>query len=375
MREISPSANSGIVITAPEAISYVFGRNRFSVKHAGASYISAQFYIYNQFGQLLGSEQREVYGTMLYADLERYFQIEFRNAKMAPGDYESEYIYSSMQQTFSVTISVQCSLRDGTEEIANGISVKVDGVFGQLGARESSAGPKNLVRYVNLPQTFDLFAGSDTWFSIGGHGAPIEQIQIPNSSVGTASGYRLVSLNLQGHGTSGGAASSIVRNTAEKVGATLKSPTNILGYYFSVSAETCGVYLRWLDRSGRWQYFLFREESSEYDVSTLEEWAPADLPDPSEYIDGLNDAIRVRRSYERTHVRKLTARLIEEGFRDLLQSLSMSVAVDVYDGESSTGEHLWHRVLLKGGKFSKSYDPLFSYSVEIEEPVEFSQNS
>lgn len=373
MRTINPEGYERITITAPNIMAYAFNRLLFTVEVTDSVQMTVGVSVLNADGATLGTETREAYGGKVMVDIQRYVQTAFRDLTLSTTATQSGRIAipSEMQKRFEVLLSVTATLDDGSTESLQGYAVEFDAVFGTMGARESSAMPAKIRLYTNFPQTFDLFAGALTGMQIFQNGSSVRVIQIPDYSASAASGYRMVNANLGdipvlGEVVIAARASMVVE------GGAITAPT-AWETMAEVDHSTCGTYLRWLDRHGRWQYFLFTETANTYEVKERMEWTAAGLQDPAEYIDGLNIATDVRRCFLRTNSRSLTARLVDDGLRELLRSLMMAVVVDEYDGVSKEGTHLWHRVNIKPESWDDKYQPLQNFSVQIEEPEIISQ--
>ena len=377
MRTITVEGAEGFTIEAPSVMAYAFNRLPFAVKNESAVYLRCTFLVQLN-GVELGAETREAYGGSVSANLQQYVQSAFSEISLSTTATASGRVVipSQMMKTFAVLVVASATLESGTISTLN-YTVGQDVIFGTMGARESSSMPSKIRLYPNLPQTFDLLANEQSKLyleELGPGGGLVYNADLPVSAIGTASGYRLVNVNMGGLGAGYKLLNVVVRPTMVVNGAEVVAPA-MWRTLAEIDDSTCGVYIRWLDRHGRWQYFLFTEAENSYDVKTLQEWEIATTNDPADYVDGLNDAISKMRSFQRSNTRKLTAPLVDEGLRELLLSLMMAIVVDVYDGRDAEGTHLWHRVLVKPGKFSEAYQPLQNFSVEIEEPDVYSQIS
>lgn len=374
MRTIQVEGAESFTIEAPSVVAYVFNRMPFVVRHDSAVQLRATF-IVNSQGMEIGSEEREAFGGTVSAMLQQYFQSAFRTLSMTKTatDAGRVLVPSQMMKAMSVVISASATLEDGEIETMT-YTVTQDVIFGMIGARETSAMPSKIRLYPNLPQTFDLLANQNTKLYLEDlpGGSVVFDRELAVSVNGMASGYRMINVNISRIGAGYSLVNIVVRPAMVINGAEVVAPTT-WRTVAEVDLSTCGTYLRWIDRHGRWQYFLFRETESSYDTKTVEEWESAATNDPTDYVDGLNNAVNVWRVFSTSNTRKLTARLVDEGLRELLRSLMMAVVVDVYDGKNSAGDHLWHRVQIKPGKISTNYAPLQDFSVEIEEPEVNSQ--
>jgi hypothetical protein len=124
-----------------------------------------------------------------------------------------------------------------------------------------------------------------------------------------------------------------------------------------------GIYLRWLDRHGFLQYWLFQEGDLMGRSSNEGEKLNVDYSDVKYAYNGMN---RYQgKTYQTT--RKACATLVDRATFNLLSTIYSSPIVDIYIGES------WIPVNIVAGSFTDSGSDLQDFEIQITMPETITQ--
>lgn len=111
---------------------------------------------------------------------------------------------------------------------------------------------------------------------------------------------------------------------------------------FIVNLEVCdhedGFYLRWIDRHGCIQYFLFVKGTSTV-KNTLDKFI---VSNDSEEVDGMHFANQNRNSHvEGAITCKCCANALPDEIYEYVSSIVTSPMIDLYGGKTSSGDEIW----------------------------------
>ena len=130
-----------------------------------------------------------------------------------------------------------------------------------------------------------------------------------------------------------------------------------------VDSSECGIYLRWIDRHGFYQYWLFQIGDNILQVSTNGELLYQTFSDNKYAYYGVS-----RQSKKMQKSIKACATLIDQDTFDMLSTLHTSPLIDLYhEGE-------WFPVRLATGTMSHLRKPLQDFEIEIILPETISQS-
>lgn len=120
-----------------------------------------------------------------------------------------------------------------------------------------------------------------------------------------------------------------------------------------------GVYLRWIDRHGKWRYWLFK--AGDPTVTAASKFGLWYRTDYSKYDAGngyvggkgwQGDAGR-RQSFTRNDVQPLCAPLVTQEVFDMLQDITTSPVVDMFLGYATPTKPMWTAVTVEAGQYTK----------------------
>lgn len=113
-----------------------------------------------------------------------------------------------------------------------------------------------------------------------------------------------------------------------------------------------GIYLRWIDRHGFWNYYLFCEGNVNRNVGTNGLWYRNELANWEEIYHWQRDAGR-RQNLTRNDVLPVCAPLVDQDTFDMLQDVTTSPCVDMYLGKDENNVPKWTAVTIEAGTYVK----------------------
>ena len=125
-----------------------------------------------------------------------------------------------------------------------------------------------------------------------------------------------------------------------------------------VDDSNCGIYIRWIDRHGFYQYYLFMEGESVTESSSEGEKIN-ELYDDSKYT---YFGVSHYQGKSISRVVKACATLVGADTIDMLMTILSSPLVDMY------ADGMWIPVNISGGSFARSMEHLQDFEISIEIP-------
>ena len=130
-----------------------------------------------------------------------------------------------------------------------------------------------------------------------------------------------------------------------------------------IDNSKCGIYLRWIDRHGVYQYWLFQEGDNMLQIETDGELLYQDYSDDRYSYWGVN---RYHAKIMQKTI-KACATLVDWNTINMLSTLCSSPLVDLYFSRK------WIPVKLSNKTFTRSWKPLQNFEIEIVLPEIISQ--
>lgn len=316
------------------------------------------------------AEVREPFAGTFYFDIRRYLQIMFDDIAPSRIAHNKAFIDSPLKRTASVDVEVFAGREKHTL-----FSFLVDALWGAISARESSGGIMRRKWFTGYPFTIDVFARYGTSFDVLVDGKQSDIMFYCHEADATgATPYHRYLLD----------PTKIIKPDATTRTIHIAAPHGILllndtesigltAYSLDLDCSTDGVYLRWIDRQGRYCYYLFRETGSAATVSAEDTWEAGSTTPPTAYVNGVNIESFTRQQLQRRTTRSVGARLVDAETFDFLLSLAQAVIVDVFDGYDIDGIPQWHRVNIVPGGYEKTTTHCQDFIVSIEEPTQNAQ--
>jgi hypothetical protein len=126
-----------------------------------------------------------------------------------------------------------------------------------------------------------------------------------------------------------------------------------------------GIYLRWIDRHGMWNYWLFKQgdptrnakSDGTFNRNNLDKW---------EEIYHWQGSAGRRQNLTRNDVQPVCAPLVDQSTFDMLQDVTTSPCVDMYLGKDNDDTPRWTAVTIEAGGYTKDVDkPLQDFVMNI----------
>lgn len=315
-------------------------------------------------------EDREPYNGSGYFDIRRYLQMLFCDVEHSRIDYDRTFADSPLMREARVTVSwYRVNLQQAL------ITFSVSAIWGAISARESSGGIMRRKWFVRYPFTVDVYAKNGTSFDVQIDGKQSDILFYNHEADATgATPYHRYLLNPAKVIDPSMVARSVhiavphslvLKNDVESVG--------LVAYTLDIDRSTSGVYLRWIDRQGRYCYYLFKEIGRAATVAAVSTWEYNDMAVPTAYVDGVNIESPTRQHLTQKTTRSLGAKLVDSETFDFLLTLVRSVVVDVFDGYNADDAPQWHRVNVIPGSYEKSSKRYQDFIFSIEEPAQSAQ--
>lgn len=203
----------------------------------------------------------------------------------------------------------------------------VYGIWGALNIGEAYNEPRTVQWFENYPFAFDLYIPGDAQLQVAvGHGDGVSSFTAVDFGTG------LVSLNPKGwFPLAKSITIRLVRGDSDSVFDYTFDHTfrdivegGISDYVIMVNDGTCGMYLRWIDRHGKMQYYLF-EKGQQNQVDKAGDVKTGVFTGESyEYLT------TVYERKEATHSVMLCAPMVDEDTLAMLKTLNTSPYVELY---------------------------------------------
>lgn len=315
-------------------------------------------------------EDREPHNGSACFDIRRYLQILFSDLEHSRIDYSRTFGDSPLMREARVTVYWYSG-----NSLQALITFSVSVIWGAISARESSGGIMRRRWFVHYPFTVDVYAQNGTSFDVQIDGKqPDVMFYNHEADAPGATPYHRYLLNPAKIIDPSTVARSVhiavphslvLNNDVESVG--------LVAYTLDIDRSTTGVYLRWIDRQGRYCYYLFKEIGRATTIAAASTWERNDMVATTAYVDGVNIESPARQHLTQKTTRSLGAKLVDSETFDFLLTLARSVVVDVFDGYDVCGRPQWHRVNVVPGSYEKSAKHYQDFIFSIEEPAQSAQ--
>lgn len=371
---MSRTLNDGVFVEYPNATHFAFVPAIVRVTGVSEQGGAKQCDVTLSINGRNYTESRETYKGACIFDIQRYLQTAFDEVDFSDIDYQAGvFAYSPLKKTVGIMVN-----GTGGHEVLDDY---IDVIWGAISARESSGGNVHRKWFVNFPFTVDVLADSKTRFNMNiDNGKKTASFGGPPSGTGPT-GYRMALLDPSGPFEAFGptftvdnvkrsvrfdiTGAIILENDEERIGA--------MSYTLEVDRSREGVYLRWIDRQGRYCYYLFRDLGSTAGIAALMTWERNDMAVPTAYVSGVNIGTTVRQQFAQKTTRTLGAHLVDRETYDFLLSLARAVVVDVFDGYNDDDIPQWHRVNIVPASYEKTTKCFQDFIFSIEEPAQSAQ--
>lgn len=365
--------NNGYTIEYPEALAYAGMPAIVRVSNLDNTYIGVGLTI--KVGADYYTEVREPFNGAVAFDISRYMQMAFVGKDIAPTYGNDEQGVVSRAQA---NISVVVALTDSAEALTNVLSFDVNALIGYMTLGRANGGVMRGRRwFVNYPQTFPFYGedhlsvtlllnGAENELPLQRLGSEIQQVEVELSQYRSA-----IPENTR--------TATLLASEASYINGDKFNVATEASYLLTIDRCKQGVYLRWLDNTGQWCYYLFRVTGRSYATKEEQSWQDGILRSD---LDNTHD---VYMSSAQPHQRlsaqesiSLGAKLVDAETFDYLLSLASSPIVEVFANpseyfENNTTTPLWERVSIVAGTYARNSAPLQDFVLSIARAAHNSQ--
>lgn len=333
---------NGITIDHPD-IGFAF--NPISVKLSGLSSSSARL-ISGGF-----SIEKEASSGVAFFDL----------SAIARYMFDSTQFHKVETQDTTLLKNIEFTIKIGTTPIYTG---SIDIIWGALQVGETYRQAKTLKMFKGYPFTVPLYLTNGGMLQIqrdGGAFSDFENV-LPgklNIDISNVEANKLVRLLLDS-GENFSTFDITFDFTFRGVG------VNSVMIDIEVQ-DTCGeqgTYLRWINKHGEYNYYLFRENSQSSTSSDIDIVFDT-LYRTTDYTDHHHIGLGQSVGKEVVQARKLFAHLVDPETFDFLLDLVESPVIDEFTGYDSQGNPLWVSVTVASGTTNKSKAHLQDFELSL----------
>lgn len=354
-------AGLGFSVTYPNSVHFAFTPAIISIsgriKSASVEITS------DSTGQSYTENRKASPAGGVVFDIQRYLQMILEGIRHSVVDYSVRFSDSPIVRKIHVKVTVSVTT----------FEFDMDCVWGALDAGERCGGPYIRTWFVNYPFTFNVISKPSNFFDVKCDDGPVSSLAFGLTTtdeddyhhyiVNPARVFDTFLANRRLYIAIPNALQ--IRNDVERVGVT--------SYDLRISRDCSGVYLRWIDRQGQYEYYLFQRTAHEYAISKDESFSRNEMSNPAQYVDGVNIGTSTRQILRQAETLTIVAPLIDDPTYDYLSDLAQSPVVDLFTGYDDEGVPMWRRVNVATGSRTRSNDLLQDFNVSITLPEKNAQ--
>lgn len=296
--------------------------------------------------------------------------ISFELSAVARSLFDRLLFYRIEQQDTTLIKTLSFSLNDGENDFYSGT---IPVIWGALQIGETFSQSKTLTYFRGLPFTIPFFMGRETTLDVkidGSPSSPIGSLTVGkyNYPVTVFDAHRKIEIIGSTSSSNGG----VFNYTFDYTFGIIKKLSDM---HIIINIADCpneGVYLRWINQHGEYNYYLFTPSVSSSEVKNedivLENVFYSTYPTDGYHI-GTGKAI----GKTITNSQKIFASLIDENTYTLLLGLVKSPVVDMFIGYGSDNIEQWINISLKDGTFTRTQNDLQDFECMMITNDEFIQ--
>lgn len=347
------STGNGITVKYPDAIGFAF--NVCLIRITGAfAYFTARV-----GGRTL---RADAYNRVAYLDIQELVQSEFDGMEYSV-DYTQD---AKTRQGKSMLVNVSVCNFGGGALYTMGFSTFY--VWGAMFPGETYNAFRTLMYFPGYPFTFGLYTGNAAGkIMVANDGAAASLIDVSGEGVynfvipsATAKDYYDI-YDMKGTFTETTFDATFDLTFRMRFTGTQTKKLRIKVCHCRLDKP---VYLRWIDRHGFWQHFLFKQGDETRSVSSESGYMRNNLR-AYDGSYGLSDGVGRKQSYSREDSITICAPLVDAETFGLLQDMASSPVLDMYIPE----EDKWLSVTAKEGSYTKTDADLQDFIAEIVLPT------
>lgn len=311
------------------------------------------------------TENRAMFGKRCFFDASAYLQSSFDKSNF--NHVGSTVEKSPVGMLFTITISLY-----GTSgNLIDSFGFDTFAVWGAMQLGERYNGDRNLTWFKNFPQTAGIYTASAAKLSVTPTG--LSKVDVDLSSRGVwsvpldqwsaASGLELLLPASAGISTFDHTFDYTFQGLANKA----------VRITYTVDDSTCGQYIRWINRHGFYDYYLFKEGDKTTQITNEGEFLRNNMQDYN-FVNGYHGGTGVKQMKGEVQNIPVCAPLVDSETYDFLLQITASPVVHLYCGKSPAGADQWKSVNMSVGSFVKSRKNLQDFIATIILPETRIQN-
>lgn len=355
------SSITGADIYYPNQIAFCFSPMMISVIQSGSVMTGAKVKIKKSTG-VYWEESREPINGSVEFDVSKYVQMLF--------NLDNVSALSNMMKVYESALikDVEIIIEVSTATATNNLNINIETIWGALSEDETLGGHKNITWFTKFPFTLNVMCKDGSYFDVLADGEDKQQVFNITSEDVTPLAHDLHEYIVD------------VRKlfAAPKRELYIASPfcikvqddvlsTAVQSYRMKIDNSDEGLYLRWIDRQGRYCYWLFKQNGKNTKVE--EELRYNKIGDQSFSGSGLCNSLTYQS--KKTSVDILTAfvPMVYKDEKEYLHQVLTSPIVDLYRGTKQVnGSDIdkWTRVNIVTGTFGTEKKNYQDFTIQIE---------
>lgn len=347
---------SGTTIEYPDVIGFAF--NPCVINIYGAQWDSIVMSVKDKVTAEEHTEEREMFGSQCFFDLKEYVQGCFDTVDFGALSYNDGVEDTNVGHLFDISVSLYKN-----SAMSNSFAFTTFFVWGAMEIGERYNGERSVTWFKNFPFTVGIYSAVANTVKRRVDGTDAKDITISGQGVWNIPVVGLDAENLLVMSMSSVDASpSTFDNTFDLTFKSVGGDACVVNCFVNDSDE--GVYLRWMDRKGMYQYWLFENGDESRKVSDDGEFLRNNMMDYSS-VNGYHGGTGRKQRKIGTKTIPICSPLVDQETYDFLFDLCMSPVVDMYLGKDDDGNYRWQSVNVNVGTFSKSRKVLQDFIAQV----------
>jgi hypothetical protein len=344
----------------PEAISFIFNPQKIIAVPAATNIAYAEFLI-GLSGETPYIEKREPLddGT-LECDISQYLRLK--------KDFAVEKNGQQIKTSFGY--DVMCRYYYSNRPGYDGFSFSGFAVFGAINIGEIfNVTPRKIKWFKNFPFDFSIYlSGVTALHTIIDDGTPMNQSSVTGGLLKINPNSLTPNAQQSARYLFGGA---IVNTFNNIFSSTFRHNTAGGSFVIDLEINDCtkGIYLRWIDKHGFYNYYLFDNKTDSYKTANNGNAIELDFTDGKEFYNGF----AIQNKTEQKEI-KLAVPLADFNARQTLKSIFGSPLVEMFIGAIGSNDNTaFVPVVVAAGTYTSDNKPLQDVEVTITIPQQTQQ--
>ncbi len=305
------------------------------------------------------SENREMFGSACFFDLQHYIQGSFDSVEFSKCKYIDAADDTKLGALFDVEVSFW---KDAA--VVDSMSFQTFYVWGAMSVGERYNGDRVLTWFKHFPFTVGIYSGIGGTVRRFEDGVEAREVTIPSQGVWNVP---VVGLDAVGELVLNLVGVEDIPSTFENTfDLTFRDIGNREGFEVRCKVDESdeGVYLRWINRHGFYCYWLFAKGDESRKVANDGEFLRNNMTGYSIKNGYHGGTGRMQRKTGENSL-PVCAPLVDSETFDFLFELATSPVVDMYMGTDDNGSPAWMRVNISVGTFTKTRKALQDFICTI----------